>query len=80
MEIELGMKYKDKITGFTGVATGICSYITGCDQVLLQASCKKNDKAEAVWFDDMRLVHVKAKKLNLEPSVKTGACDPAPIK
>lgn len=32
---ELGRKYKDKITGFEGVATGYVRYLTGCNQVLL---------------------------------------------
>ncbi len=28
--IELGRTYKDRITGFKGVATGFVEYLTGC--------------------------------------------------
>lgn len=35
--LELGATYTDVITGFTGVATGLCIYISGCSQVLLTA-------------------------------------------
>lgn len=33
--IQLGHSYRDKITGFAGVATGYVRYITGCNQALI---------------------------------------------
>ena len=32
MEVELGSKVKDEITGFVGIATARCVYINGCVQ------------------------------------------------
>lgn len=34
-KFELGATLKDKITGFEGIATGVASYITGCDQYVI---------------------------------------------
>lgn len=55
----LGRTYRDKVTGFTGVAVGHVEYLTGCNQTLLQpkgADSTKRPNAE--WFDDQRLVLV----------------------
>ena len=54
--IELGKRYLDKITGFTGIATGWVTYITGCNQVLLQPRVnEKNEVSDGRWFDEQRL-------------------------
>jgi hypothetical protein len=56
--IELGREYQDAITGYTGVAIGHVTYLTGCNQTLLQPRCG-NDKIDArpvaEWFDDQRM-------------------------
>lgn len=57
--IEFGRQYRDRITGFTGKATGFCSYISGCDQVLILPEIDKDGKKqEGHWFDDDRLIDV----------------------
>lgn len=54
--IELGQQYKDRITGFTGIATGHCNYISGCAQTLLAPETgDAGDFRESQWFDDQRL-------------------------
>jgi hypothetical protein len=55
--IDLGRKYKDTITGFEGVATGLASYISGCSQVLLAPPVTPDGAMrDAQWFDEQRLV------------------------
>ena len=55
--IELGKSYQDKITGFKGVATGYCSYISGCNQVLLAPKVSSDGSfKEGQWIDEQRLV------------------------
>ena len=55
--IELGMKVKDKITEFEGVATGLVQYITGCNQVLIVPGLNdKGQPGESHWFDEQRCV------------------------
>lgn len=49
--IQLGDRARDRITGFAGVVTGRCEYITGCDQVLLAPQAKDGDFKESRWFD-----------------------------
>lgn len=55
--IELGKTYKDKITGFQGVATGYVQYISGCNQALLSPKVGSDGALrEAQWFDQQRLM------------------------
>ena len=37
----LGRTATDKITGFSGIATGFVVYITGCNQYLINPKAKK---------------------------------------
>ncbi|THK33993.1 hypothetical protein EHS39_32980 [Ensifer sp. MPMI2T] len=56
MNDRLGFTYKDKISGFQGVATGHCEYLTGCSQTLLQPQSLDGGKiVDSHWFDDQRL-------------------------
>ncbi|MFC5548183.1 hypothetical protein [Massilia aerilata] len=57
--IKLGTTYKDKITGFAGVATGFVQYISGCNQALIQPRCSEDGAMrESQWFDQQRLDEV----------------------
>ena len=51
----LGKTYKDKISGFQGVATGFCRYLTGCDQVLLSSTVCTDGHTRTLWTDVQRL-------------------------
>lgn len=53
--ISFGDTGTDKITGFTGVCTGRCSYITGCAQVLLAPKATSGEYKEPRWFDEQRV-------------------------
>lgn len=73
----LGCHCTDKITGFSGVATGYVEYISGCNQVLLVPKIGKDGKRqEAEWFDVQRLSIRKAKRIVLDNGVTPG-CDAA---
>ena len=51
----LGRTFRDKVTGFVGIATGQVSYITGCDQLLLVPKVDAAGKVqESQWFDTQR--------------------------
>jgi hypothetical protein len=80
--MNLGAKVKDKITGFEGITTGKASYITGCDQFLVQPPVKNGDFVEGRWFDIGRLDIIE-KNVITEQSVQAeeNGCDTsAPIK
>lgn len=52
----LGKTVKDKVTGFTGVATGYVQYLTGCNQVLVAPKVKEDGSLpDSAWFDEQRL-------------------------
>lgn len=56
MDIKLGQRYKDAVTGFIGVAVEKADHINGCLQYALQPPTKEDgSKREAEWFDFQRL-------------------------
>ncbi len=59
MNLELGVKAKDTVTGLTGIITGKVEYITGCDQYLLQPPMTKQGLfIEPRWMDEGRLEQI----------------------
>lgn len=79
--IEFGKTYRDRITGFIGVATGQCSYITGCNQVLLAPHAKPDgDVAEPRWFDVDRVEDAGQKQIQLGNATSVGPDRQAPVK
>lgn len=64
--MKLGIKVKDKITGFTGIVMGHVQYLTGCGQSLVQPPVKESgDYVDSRWFDDDRLEITDNKPLDL---------------
>lgn len=64
MKIKLGSQAEDKLTGFKGTVTGTAQYLTGCSQYCLLP--KTNDPSkypDGQWFDEGRVVEIKAKKI-----------------
>lgn len=51
----LGNTVKDRVTGFSGVVTGVVHYLTGCSQALVQPPVKDGELKESHWFDVQRL-------------------------
>jgi hypothetical protein len=58
--VKLGMKGRDKLTGFEGVCLGVAQYLTGCDQILLvpDHTGEHGKRPDGEWFDDMRIERV----------------------
>lgn len=78
MNDRLGRTYKDTITGFEGVATGHCEYLTGCNQTLLAPPSTDAGKlADSHWFDDQRLVVDPNKPRVVLNNGQTPGCDKA---
>lgn len=69
--IVLGKKYKDIITGLSGIATGRAEYLTGCTQVLLTPRLVRDGESNARWLDEPRLQPVgNAKAIKLPGAQK----------
>lgn len=62
-DIVMGERYRDKHTGFEGVATSITFYEESCERVVLEGKVNEDGKSEAVSFDAPRLVHVETGKV-----------------
>ena len=82
MNGSIGRRVKDRITGFEGVVTGYCEYITGCNQFLVCPTAMKpgGDYVEPRWFDEQRLVHLGTEVVKLDNSSHPGPDKPAPIR
>lgn len=76
-----GDEVVEKITGFKGVITGTCFYLTGCNQYLITARAEKEGKEPiALWYDEGRIELVKKEVFKMEDvaSVDNG-CDTPPL-
>ena len=75
----MGKTVKDKITGFKGVVTGYCQYLTGCNQALIQPPCGKDGKMpESYWVDEQRLDVQGRSIVRLDNGTTPGFDKPAP--
>lgn len=76
---KLGWTLRDKITGFEGIVTGRCEYISGCHQVLLVPKVdEKGGHREGHWFDESRCDRVGSDELTLTIGNNPGCDMPAP--
>jgi hypothetical protein len=81
MDEYLGWTYQDRITGFRGVATAHCIYLTGCDQLLLAAEAKDGKPGESQWIDVQRLtLDAGVLRIVLDNGATPGCDAPAPIR
>lgn len=75
IELELGARYKDVITQFTGICTGHARYISGCSQVLLVPSVDASGKyVDGQWFDEQRVERQHGNAIVLKND-QTPGCD-----
>lgn len=68
-KIALGAQVKDVITGFIGVVTGRCEWITGCIQYVVTPQKLNKETSAPVpgeWFDEQRLKVLKTKTVGLQ--------------
>lgn len=78
--MELGVKVRDVVTGFQGVVTGYCVYLSGCHQALVVGRSKKGGDAPASWIDEQRLEILPAKKIRLDNSRGAGFDKQPPVR
>lgn len=51
--VELGNKVEDRVTGFTGIATSITTYLNGCVRVGVQRKVGSDGKIPDVEYFDI---------------------------
>jgi hypothetical protein len=78
--IILGITATDRITGFSGVITGLCHYISGCSQALVTPKVAADGALrEPAWFDLQRLdPHPDTAVVTLANGATPGFDKPAP--
>jgi len=56
MNIELGKKAKDRITGLTGIVTARVEYLGAGNRIQIQPPCKPDGEfVDAEWIDEERV-------------------------
>lgn len=79
--MQLGIKGKDKITGFQGIVVGYVQYISGCNQVLLSPEVdEKGAHRDAHWFDVQRIEQIGDSKIVLDNGATPGCDIAAPLR
>ena len=73
-----GDEVTEKITGFKGVITGTCFYLTGCSQYLITAKSKDGKEPTALWYDEGRIEYVKTAVSEGDVKGTDNGCDIAP--
>jgi len=69
----LGIRVRDRITGFAGVVTGEVTYISGCNQALVTPPVdEKGQLRDAQWFDVQRLERTDETVIELENGTRRG--------
>jgi len=60
MRVKLGKRYRDKVTGFEGIAVSLHDYLQGCRRVSLERLGSEGDKIITLAFDEPNLEEVDA--------------------
>jgi len=64
--VHLGDLARDVITGYQGIITGECRYLTGCEQVLISPPVGEDGKLrDGHWFDADRIEVIAAGSVRL---------------
>ena len=79
---KLGKIGKDKITGFTGILTARCEFLTGCNRYCLQPQELREGKPiESIYFDEAQIEIISNGILPKDvQGDENGSCSPCPVK
>ena len=79
---KLGQIGKDKITGFKGILTARCEFLTGCNRYCIQPKELRDGKpVDSIYFDEAQ-IEIVGKGISPEKvqGEERGACSPNPSK
>lgn len=77
-KFENGDEVSEKVTGFKGIITGTCFYLTGCNQYLVTAKSDQGKEPVALWYDEGRLYLISKPFKEKDVEAKDNGCDIAP--
>ena len=79
--INLGDKVKDKITGYTGIAVGITTWMQGCRRIGIQSQKLHEGKPrDTIWFDEPQVEVILPKKMKKQDGDNGGPMLSAPTR
>ena len=72
MEIKLGNKVRDKVTGYEGIATARVEYLNGCVQYCVKPKVGSDGKMPDPEYIDIQQLEVLSEGAIIEPSETGG--------
>lgn len=64
----MGLKVRDKVTGFEGITESVSFDLYGCVQVVVKPPSKDGEMKDGRWFDIQRLVIVDSTRVMPVPA------------
>lgn len=81
--IKLGMKVRDRITGYEGIVTAACKYLNGCVSLQVEADQLKEDgdvhKPKWIDFQQLEILDAVAFTYLLVADERPGGPGPKPV-
>jgi FAD synthase len=74
-EIKLGMKVRDKVSGFEGIAITRVEFLNGCVQIGVKPKINKDGKMEEAHHIDIQQLEVVGTGVNTKPQKTGGGFD-----
>lgn len=80
----LGLRVRDRITNFDGVASSACFDVYGCVQIAITPAVREGKLMEGAWFDIKRLEvftdrAMDAPNFDIAPRSEAGAAEKPPF-
>ena len=80
-KINLGDQVKDKVTGFTGIATARVEFLNGCTRIAVQTDVLKDGLSQdSPYIDEPQLEVVKKEVVECGPRDTGGPCPSIPTR
>ena len=82
-DITLGKRYRDRVTGFEGIATARTEYLHACERVCLTGDAKEDGTIHEWWVDSPAVERVDGREYEVPRAAvegigRTGGDRPAP--
>ena len=74
MEVQLGMKVKDTVSGLIGIAVCKTVWLNGCERYGIQPPIDKDGKAPDNYYVDSEQIEIIGDGVAVEPKKTGGPC------
>ena len=73
----LGIKVRDRVTGFVGIVTTIAYHLTGCRRAWVEGPANDKGETQERWIDESRLEVVDLTRVQIDDEALASAPSPS---